>query len=133
MQKGHCRGLACTGTHKRTLHPASPGLVALLVGVSSCRAKGHGFNSWSGHMPRLWVQYPIRLSTRRQPTDLLLIDLLLPFLFSLLLLLLFLLLLFSLSLPLCLSLPGALSPWLSLKAMKRCSSGEDKKKDCIPV
>ena len=106
MQKGHCRGLACTGTHKRTLHPASPGLVAPLVGVSSCRAKGHGFNSWSGHMPRLWVQYPIRLSTRRQLTDLL-IDLLLPFLFSLLLLLLFLLLLFSLSLAL--YLPGSLS------------------------
>ena len=30
--------------------------VAQLVGASSCKPRGHGFDSWSGHMPRLWVQ-----------------------------------------------------------------------------
>ena len=27
--------------------------------VSSHKAKGHWFNSWSGHMPGLWVQSPV--------------------------------------------------------------------------
>ena len=29
--------------------------VAQLVGVSSCKSKGLGFNSWSGHMPKLQI------------------------------------------------------------------------------
>ena len=33
----------------------SPGMVAKLVGMSSHKPKGCRFNSWSGHMPRLWV------------------------------------------------------------------------------
>ena len=30
--------------------------MAQLFGVSSCKPKGHGFNSQSGHIPRLWVR-----------------------------------------------------------------------------
>ena len=31
-------------------------VVAQLVAASSHKLKGHGFNSQSGHMPRLWVK-----------------------------------------------------------------------------
>ena len=33
--------------------------VAQLVGTSSGKLKGHGFDSWQGHMRRLWVQSPV--------------------------------------------------------------------------
>ena len=38
--------------------------VAQLVGASSHKSKGHGFDSWSGHMPKLWVWSPVRACTR---------------------------------------------------------------------
>ena len=76
--------------------------VAQLVGASSHTQKGHGFDSWSGHMPRLWVQSSIGACTAGNPS------------------------MFlshtgnsSLSLP---PLP------LSLKSMVEISSGKDKKK-----
>ena len=31
-----------------------------MVGALSCIPKGWGFNSWSGHMPGLWVWSPVR-------------------------------------------------------------------------
>ena len=31
--------------------------VAQLVGTLSRTPKGWGFDSWSGHIPKLWVQY----------------------------------------------------------------------------
>ena len=37
----------------------SPGRVAQLSGAWSHAAKGWGFDSWSGHMPRLKVQSPV--------------------------------------------------------------------------
>ena len=33
--------------------------VAQLVGASSCKPKGHGDNSQSGHIPGLQVRYPV--------------------------------------------------------------------------
>ena len=33
--------------------------VAQLGGMSSCELKGHGFDSQSGHMPKLQVRYPL--------------------------------------------------------------------------
>ena len=33
-----------------------PGWAACLVGASSCTPKGCGFEPWSGHIPRWWVQ-----------------------------------------------------------------------------
>ena len=36
-----------------------PGWCSQLVGASLCEPKGYGFDSWSGHMPRLWVQSPV--------------------------------------------------------------------------
>ena len=38
--------------------------VAQLAGASSCKPKGRGFNSWSGHMPRLWVLTPVGVHAR---------------------------------------------------------------------
>ena len=38
--------------------------VAQLVGALFCKLKGCGFDSWSGHMPRLWVQFPVGAHTR---------------------------------------------------------------------
>ena len=40
--------------------------VAQLVGG---RLKGHGFDSQSGYMPRLWVPSLVRVRTRSQPTE----------------------------------------------------------------
>ena len=37
---------------------------AHLVGALSHGTKGHGFDSWSGHMPRLWVSSPVGAHTR---------------------------------------------------------------------
>ena len=34
--------------------------VAQLVGALSYTPKGWGFGFWSGHIPRLWVQSPLR-------------------------------------------------------------------------
>ena len=42
--------------------------VAQLVGVSSPKLKGHGFDTWSGHMPRLWVLAQVRVCTRGNGT-----------------------------------------------------------------
>ena len=42
---------------------------AQLVGALSSRSKGHGFDSKSGHMPMLQVQYWIGARRRRQPID----------------------------------------------------------------
>ena len=33
--------------------------VAQLVGSSFCKAKGHRFDSWSGHIPQVAVQFPV--------------------------------------------------------------------------
>ena len=38
--------------------------VAQLVGASSHRPKGHGFDSQSGHIPRLWVLSPVPACAR---------------------------------------------------------------------
>ena len=38
--------------------------VALLVGASSHKPEHRGFNSWSGHMPELWVLSPVRAHVR---------------------------------------------------------------------
>ena len=38
--------------------------VAQLVRASFHKSKGYGFDSQSGHMPRSWVQTPIRVHTR---------------------------------------------------------------------
>ena len=46
----------------------SPGQVAELVGASSHASKGCRFDSWSGHIPRLWVQSPVG-AHRAQPVD----------------------------------------------------------------
>ena len=43
--------------------------VAQLVGAMPCRPVGCGFDSRSGHMPRLQVQSPVRVCMRRQPID----------------------------------------------------------------
>ena len=45
------------------------GSVAQLAGASSCRWKGHRFNSQSWHMPRLQVWSPVRVRIRRQPIN----------------------------------------------------------------
>ena len=39
--------------------------VAQLVRVSSHKPKGHRFDSWSGHLPRLQVQSLVWARTRR--------------------------------------------------------------------
>ena len=41
--------------------------VAQLVGALSPRLQGCGFDTWAGHMPRLWVPYLVEVHTRRQP------------------------------------------------------------------
>ena len=41
----------------------SPGWVVKLVGALSCTPKGCGFDSWSGHIPRLQVWSPVRVCT----------------------------------------------------------------------
>ena len=41
--------------------PTSPGLVFQLVGMSSSTLKVYRFHSQSGHIPRLWVQSPVRV------------------------------------------------------------------------
>ena len=38
--------------------------IAQLVGTSSCKPKGCGFDSQSGHMPRLWVWSLVGWHTR---------------------------------------------------------------------
>ena len=38
--------------------------VAQLVGTLSHKPKGCGFNSWSGHMPELWVQPRVQAHAR---------------------------------------------------------------------
>ena len=38
--------------------------VAQLVGALSCKPKGCGFDPQSGHIPRLRVQSPVRVSAR---------------------------------------------------------------------
>ena len=40
-----------------------------LIGVSSHRLKGLGFDSWSGNIPGLQFQSLVRVPTRRQPVD----------------------------------------------------------------
>ena len=53
--------LEATVTHTfKSLCPVSLAGVAQLVGESSCKPKGHGFESRSGHMPRLWVRSLVR-------------------------------------------------------------------------
>ena len=41
--------------HKRNLF-LGPGCMAQLVGALFCAPGGRQFDSWSGHMPRLWVR-----------------------------------------------------------------------------
>lgn len=38
--------------------------VAQFVGVPPCRPKGCKFSSWSGHKPRLYIQFPVRAHLR---------------------------------------------------------------------
>ena len=46
-------------TYKRT--NCCPGQAALVVGASSCAPEGLGFDSHSGHIPRLQVQFPVKV------------------------------------------------------------------------
>ena len=39
--------------------------MAQLDGVSSCKLKGHGYDSWSGHMTRLQVRSPVGAHMRQ--------------------------------------------------------------------
>ena len=41
----------------------SPGWVAQLVGASSYTPEVCGFDPWSRHIPRLWVQSPVKVHT----------------------------------------------------------------------
>ena len=34
-------------------------LASMTSWVSSCKAKDHRFDSWSGHMPGLWARFPV--------------------------------------------------------------------------
>ena len=43
--------------------------VVQLVGALSQGPKGHEFNSWSGHVPRLWVWSQLRAHRRKQLID----------------------------------------------------------------
>ena len=47
-------------------HRVGPGQVAHLVGISSHLPKACGFDSQSGHIPRLWVQPPSQGVYKRQ-------------------------------------------------------------------
>ena len=76
-----------------------------MVRVLSCKPKGHQFDSWSGHMPGLWVWSLVRAHARGNQSMFLSHT--------------------DVSLPLSLSL---LSLLLKSKTM---SSGEDKKKTLI--
>ena len=48
-------------TFKNTV--LGPGWVAQLVGALIHAPKDCRLNSWSGHIPRLWVQSPVRVYT----------------------------------------------------------------------
>ena len=53
--------------------------MAQVVGALSHRPKGHKFNSQSGHMPRLWVQSPVRAHITGNQSMFLSLSLLSPF------------------------------------------------------
>ena len=78
--------------------------------VSSHGPKGRGFNSWSGHTPRWWVQCAVGAHPRRQP-----IDLFLPHIVDV-----------SLTVPVSFSLPSPLS-----KKQWKVSSGKEKKRNYL--
>ena len=42
----------------------SSGRLVQLVGAASSSPKGCGFHSWSGHIPRLWVPFLVRMGRR---------------------------------------------------------------------
>ena len=80
--------------------------MAQLVGESSCEPKGHRFNSWSGHIPRLWVHSLVGVYKKATNQCL------------------------SVCLSPSLSLSPSPTPYPSpIKAMKKMSSGEVKKTD----
>ena len=62
QERGGLKGVVCQGlltTHTPLGNNSGPGWVAQLFGVLFSTLKGRGFDSWSGHIPRLWVQSPV--------------------------------------------------------------------------
>ena len=47
------------GLDLKSTATALAGMVQVVGESSSFRPKGHRFDPWSGHMPRLWVQSPV--------------------------------------------------------------------------